>query len=68
MIRNMGRIDRLGRVLIALLLAYLALGAGLLNGAFFWIAIAVASVFLVTALLGNCPLYSIFGFKTCRDC
>ena len=30
--------------------------------------LAVAVVFTVTALVGNCPLYRIIGLKTCRDC
>ena len=31
-------------------------------------AIAVAAVFILTSLVGMCPLYSIIGLKTCRDC
>ncbi|MEO0866443.1 MAG: DUF2892 domain-containing protein [Pseudomonadota bacterium] len=28
----------------------------------------MAAVFTLTALVGNCPLYSIVGIKTCKDC
>ncbi|MEM8800915.1 MAG: DUF2892 domain-containing protein [Pseudomonadota bacterium] len=68
MMRNMGKIDRAGRLIIAALLAYLVLSAGIITGVPFWIALAVAAVFTLTALVGNCPLYRIIGLKTCRDC
>jgi hypothetical protein len=68
MITNMGKLDRGGRLVIAAILAYLALGSGALTGILFWIALAVAAIFTLTALVGNCPLYRIVGLKTCRDC
>lgn len=68
MMKNMGTIDRGGRLVIAAALAYLAVGSGVLTGALFWIGLAVAAVFTLTALVGNCPLYWIIGLKTCRDC
>ena len=66
MTTNMGKIDRVGRLIIAAVLAYLALGTATLSGAWFWVALVVAGVFTLTALVGNCPLYSIVGIKTCR--
>ena len=68
MLTNMGKLDRGGRLVIAAVLAYLALGTAALSGVLFWIALAVAAVFTVTAFVGNCPLYSVVGLKTCRDC
>ena len=68
MMTNMGTIDRAGRLIVAAVLAYLALGTGVLTGALFWIALAVAAVFALTSLVGNCPLYRVVGLKTCRDC
>lgn len=69
MMTNMGKLDRGARVVIALVLLFLALFSGVLgSGVLFYLAIAVAVVFTVTALVGNCPLYSIIGLKTCRDC
>jgi hypothetical protein len=65
---NMGTIDRGGRLVIAAVLAYLALGTGMLSGILFWLALVVAGVFTLTALVGNCPLYSIVGLKTCKNC
>lgn len=68
MTTNMGKIDRVGRLVIAAVLAYLALGAGALGPVLFWGALAVAGIFTVTAFVGNCPLYRLIGLRTCRDC
>lgn len=68
MMKNMGTIDRTGRLIISAVLAYLAIGTGVLTGVLFWVALAVAAVFALTAAVGNCPLYGIIGLKTCRDC
>lgn len=61
---NEGSIDRLLRVVI---------GAGLIlwfftdQGSGFWhYAKLIGIVPLVTGLLGNCPVYSIFGLSTCE--
>ena len=69
MTTNMGKIDRSLRLVIAALLLYVAFGTTLLgSGILFWLAPIVAAVFTLTALFGNCPLYSIVGLKTCQDC
>lgn len=66
--KNMGLIDRALRLLIAAALAYFALVAGVLSGAVFWIGLAVAAVFTLTAIWGSCPIYRVIGLKTCRAC
>lgn len=65
---NMGMIDRGIRLIVAAALLYGAFGGAaiLAAGALHWIAIAVAAVFILTSLVGNCPLYSILGIRTCR--
>jgi hypothetical protein len=68
MTTNMGKLDRGARLAIAALLLVLVFGTTLLGGVLTWIAVAVAAVFAVTALVGNCPLYSVIGLKTCSDC
>ena len=65
---NMGTIDRALRLAVAILLVYLALGAGVLSGAVFWVALAVAAIFAVTAAVSVCPLYRLVGLKTCKEC
>lgn len=69
MTTNMGKIDRIGRLLVAAVLLILAFATSALgSGVLFWIALIAAAVFTLTAFVGNCPLYSIVGLKTCRDC
>lgn len=66
---NMGKIDRGLRLAVAAVLVILAFGSSALGaGLLFWVALAVAAIFTLTAFVGNCPLYSIVGLKTCRDC
>lgn len=69
MTTNMGKIDRGARLAIAAALLVVAFRTALLGyGILFWIALIVAAVFTLTAIVGNCPLYSIVGLKTCQDC
>lgn len=68
MTKNMGSLDRGVRIAVAILLLVLAYGTGFAaSGILHWLFIAVAVVFLITAVVGNCPLYSIVGIKTCRS-
>lgn len=65
--RNMGTIDRGIRVFAAIILLGIAFGSAFAgSGVLHWLMIAVALVFLLTAAVGNCPLYSILRIKTCR--
>ena len=63
--KNMGIIDRTVRILLAIIFGALyftntitgTLGVGLL---------VLAAVFLLTSFISFCPLYTIFGFSTCK--
>lgn len=63
--RNMGKIDKILRftiaVIIALLIYYEVIG-----GALSYILLTVAAVFLLTSLTGFCPLYGLFGINSCK--
>jgi hypothetical protein len=56
---NVGGIDRILRIVIGLALIGLTLAGSI--GVWGWIGV----VPLLTAALGNCPLYSVLGFSTC---
>lgn len=64
MMANVGMVDRLIRLLLAVVLFYLglvlyahtALGIGLTIAAF---------IPLLTAIVGVCPLYRLLGIRTC---
>jgi hypothetical protein len=61
MTKNVGSIDRLLRVAGGLGLLAFALFSG---HAYAW-AGYIGIVPLATALLGTCPIYSLFGLSTC---
>jgi hypothetical protein len=63
--RNMGIIDRLVRVVLAIVVGILIL-LGILTGVWAWILGALAIVFVVTSAVGLCPLYLPFGLSTCK--
>ncbi|MEO1205095.1 MAG: DUF2892 domain-containing protein [Pseudomonadota bacterium] len=71
MTTNVGTIDRILRAALGIALLYLALFSGLAFFAeplFKYGAAAIGLVMLATSTLRLCPLYSIFGIKTCSDC
>lgn len=66
---NVGTIDRVLRAVLGLGLLYLAFGSGLpaFDGALLKYGAAIVGVvMLVVAAVRICPIYSIFGIKTCR--
>jgi len=66
MTTNMGKIDRGLRLVIGAALLILALATDRIAGGWlFWAALIIGAVFVLTALVGNCPLYSIIGVRTC---
>lgn len=64
--RNMSNIDRIIRVIIAALFAYLYFG-GVVTGALGIILVVLGGVFLLTSLVGFCPLYAPFKFSTYKE-
>lgn len=62
--KNMGSLDRVLRIVVALVLAYLAV-TGVVTGGIAVGAWIVAAIFLVTSLIGFCPAYRLIGVDTC---
>jgi len=68
---NVGTIDRILRAVIGAVLLYLALFSGLtlfMAPLFKYGAAVIGVVMLGTSTMKICPLYSILGLKTCREC
>ena len=63
MTKNMGTIDRVIRVVIALTVGVLYL-MGLISGTVALILGILAVVFILTSLVSTCPLYLPFGLST----
>ena len=61
--RNMSNADRIIRVLIAALFAYLYFG-GVVTGALGVILLVLGAVFLLTSIVAFCPLYVPFKIST----
>jgi hypothetical protein len=69
MTTNVGTLDRLLRAALGVGLLYLAFLSGLPafdGGLLKYGAALVGCVMLIVAAIRVCPIYSIFGFKTCR--
>ncbi len=63
--KNMGNIDKMLRVLVAVVIAVLYY-TGLVSGTVAIVLLGLAAVFLLTSLISFCPLYPIFGLNTCK--
>ena len=69
MTTNVGTLDRIMRAVLGLVLLYLAFLSGVpaFDGALLkYGAALVGAVMLVVSATRICPIYTIFGFKTCR--
>lgn len=64
--RNMSNIDRVVRVIVAALFAYLYF-SGIVTGTLGIILLVLGAVFLLTAVVAFCPLYAPFKFSTYKS-
>lgn len=62
---NLSTLDRIIRVVVAALFAYLYLG-GIVTGALGIVLLVLGAVFVLTAVVGFCPLYAMFKFSTLK--
>ena len=64
MTKNEGTIDRVVRIVIAAVAFAIAAAVGFSTAGDIVLAV-VGIVMLVTAAVGFCPIYKVFGFNTC---
>jgi hypothetical protein len=64
--KNMGTLDRIIRILAAIVISYLYI-TGSLTGTLGMALVGLAVIFLVTGFISFCPLYTLFGIKTCSN-
>jgi hypothetical protein len=62
--KNMGNTDRIIRLIIAGVLAFLWF-QNIITGTWGIVALVVAAVFVLTSLVSFCPLYTLFGINSC---
>lgn len=63
--KNMGNLDRIIRIIFAVLLASLFF-FNVINGIWAIISLIVAGILLATSAINFCPLYTIFGLSTTK--
>jgi hypothetical protein len=62
--KNMGSIDRVVRILLAVVFAALYF-TGTVSGTLGLVLVAAAGIFALTSVISFCPLYPILGINTC---
>ncbi len=61
----MGNIDKAARILIAAIIITLYF-THIINGTMAIIGLALSAIFILTSLIGFCPLYAPFKFSTLK--
>ncbi|MBP7931507.1 MAG: DUF2892 domain-containing protein [Chitinophagaceae bacterium] len=62
--KNMGSMDRVVRILLAVVFAALYF-TGTVSGTLGLVLVAAAGIFALTSVISFCPLYPILGINTC---
>lgn len=62
--KNMGTADRVIRIILAAIFAYLYFG-GIVTGTLGLVLVILGAVFVLTSLISFCPLYTLVGINTC---
>ena len=62
--KNMGSADRVIRLILAAIIVVLFF-AKVLTGTLGIVLLVLAGIFVLTSLIGLCPLYLPFGISTC---
>ena len=62
--KNLGNIDRVIRIILAIVFVTLSY-TGIVTGILGTILLIVATVFVLTSFVSFCPLYAVLGFNTC---
>lgn len=63
--KNVGKMDKVIRILLAIILVCLNL-FNVVTGSYSWLLSLFAVILVTTTLVGYCPLYTLLGFNTCK--
>lgn len=63
--KNMGSADRIIRTVVAVVIATLYF-TNIISGTVAIVLAVLGVVFILTSVVSFCPLYAIFGIKTCK--
>lgn len=64
--KNMGNLDRILRILVALVVIALYF-TGQINGTLAIIGLLLSAIFILTSFISFCPLYLPFGISTRKE-
>lgn len=62
--KNMGVVDRIFRMVVGVVITALFF-THIIQGALGIVLLCVAGIFALTSIISFCPLYTLFGIKTC---
>lgn len=68
MSKNVGSIDRILRLVVGLLLIAYIVYQPFSNPTYTYVMCAAGVVLALTSIFSFCPIYRIFGLRTCKDC
>lgn len=63
--KNMGKMDKIIRILLAIVISVLYF-ANIVTGTIGVILLILGGIFLLTSFISFCPLYAPFGINTCK--
>jgi len=63
--KNVGSIDKIIRLLLAVVFIILFV-LNVVSGIFGYILLALAAILILTSLFSFCPMWMLFGVKTCK--
>ncbi|WP_298317433.1 DUF2892 domain-containing protein [uncultured Aquimarina sp.] len=63
--KNLGKIDSVIRIIIGIILAYLFYN-NYISGTLGIVLLSLSGVLVITGFIGWCPLYRLFGLRTCQ--
>ncbi len=63
--KNMGTLDKTIRILIAVVIVALFV-TKVVCGTLAIVLLIFAAIFVITSFVSFCPLYTLFGIKTCK--
>lgn len=64
--KNIGNIDKIIRILLALVIIGLY-RLELISGVLLIVLVTISAILILTSMLNFCPLYLLFGFNTNKD-
>ncbi|MCW8897867.1 MAG: DUF2892 domain-containing protein [Flavobacteriales bacterium] len=62
--KNMGTADKIIRIIIAAIIVTLYF-TEMITGTIAIVLLVLSGIFVLTSLISFCPLYTLFGIKTC---